>query len=120
MPAPASRRVWPIVLTSVLFDLALATALGAAIGRGELPVGRGGTAFLFGSVMIFFLGSFAAAMRSSTWPTVETSWGGLGGGLGGWRISPAVLYLVAALVFGGMLTALSLPDDAGPAPAAQP
>jgi hypothetical protein len=38
---------------------------------------------------------------------VESHWGGLGGGLGGWRVSPQVIYLVAALVFAGMLTALA-------------
>jgi hypothetical protein len=38
---------------------------------------------------------------------VESHWGGLGGGLGGWRVSPQVIYLVVALAFAGMLTALA-------------
>jgi hypothetical protein len=33
---------------------------------------------------------------------VETHWGGLGGGLGGWRISRPAIYFVCMLVFGGL------------------
>ena len=40
-------------------------------------------------------------------PRVETHWGGLGGGLGGWRISASLAYLVAAIAFGAMFTAFS-------------
>lgn len=37
---------------------------------------------------------------------IETQWSGFGGGLGGWRMSPAMGFLVAALAFGtlGFLT----------------
>ncbi|HKV12884.1 MAG TPA: hypothetical protein VJ725_32375 [Thermoanaerobaculia bacterium] len=34
---------------------------------------------------------------------IETSWGGFGGGLGGWKISPSLVYLLASLVFGSLL-----------------
>ena len=35
---------------------------------------------------------------------VESHWGGFGGGLGGWRFSRSLSYLLAALAFGGLLT----------------
>jgi len=36
---------------------------------------------------------------------VETHWGGLGGGLGGWHLSPALGYLILTAVIGGLLVA---------------
>lgn len=35
-------------------------------------------------------------------PAIETHWGGFGGGLGGLRVSPSLLFLVVALVVGAM------------------
>jgi hypothetical protein len=40
-------------------------------------------------------------------PRIESHWGGLGGGLGGWRMSASLGYLIAALAFGGMFTAFA-------------
>jgi hypothetical protein len=39
---------------------------------------------------------------------IETNWGGFGGGLGGWRISPAVIYAIGMLVGLGILAAIAL------------
>lgn len=41
-------------------------------------------------------------------PAVESHWGGFGGGLGGWRISSSLAYLLAALFLGGLFGALTL------------
>ena len=38
------------------------------------------------------------------WPEIETHWGGLGGGLGGVRVSPALLCVIAAVAFAAMLS----------------
>jgi hypothetical protein len=44
---------------------------------------------------------------------VETHWGGFGGEGGGWRVSPAIIYFLLVIFFGGLLaTVLS---DGGPA-----
>lgn len=48
--------------------------------------------------------------------SVESHWGGLGGGLGGWRISPALIYMLGAIAFGVMLSAVVIrmfPTTAG-------
>lgn len=39
---------------------------------------------------------------------IESHWGGLGGGLGGWRISSALCFLIGSLVFAGALSALAI------------
>lgn len=42
---------------------------------------------------------------------VETHWGGLGGGLSGWRVSAPVLYFVLTIVFASLLLATMLLYD---------
>jgi hypothetical protein len=36
-------------------------------------------------------------------PEIASHWGGFGGGVGGWRISPTIVYLIGALFFGSLL-----------------
>ncbi|MCB9745795.1 MAG: hypothetical protein H6740_24685, partial [Alphaproteobacteria bacterium] len=79
-------------------------------------------------ITLWFLGRLGSSMRDGYWPTLETHWGGLGGGLGGWRASPSLIYLVGALWFGGLLAytaqgeggakAGATPSDAAAAPSA--
>ncbi len=61
------------------------------------------------SLLMIVLGLVMGFVREARQepPQIETHWGGLGGGLGGWRISASLAYLVAALAFGGMFTAFS-------------
>lgn len=68
-------------------------------------------------LVIFMLWGFARHAQKDP-PQIETHWGGLGGGLGGWRVSASLAYLVAALAFGGMFTAFSTRWLFPPAPAA--
>ena len=75
------------------------------------------TILAFGTV--FFLVLFVRMVERGVTPQVESNWGGLGGGLGGWRISPSLTYLVAAAVFGVLfayfVTQLEQdPDDTTP------
>jgi hypothetical protein len=39
---------------------------------------------------------------------VETHWGGFGGAGGGWRLTPALVYLITSLAFLGCATALAM------------
>lgn len=57
-------------------------------------------------IVVYLLMGFSRRARQDP-PHIETHWGGLGGGLGGWRVSASLAYLVAALAFGGMFTAFS-------------
>lgn len=49
---------------------------------------------------IVFLWLFVRMIDRGITPQFESHWGGLGGGMSGWRISPSLTYLLAALVFG--------------------
>lgn len=75
-PGPSSLRT-----AALLFGLLLAVLLGAALA--------------------FFFLAFTETARGGP-PSVESSWGGLGGGLGGWRLSPALVYFLTALFLAGL------------------
>jgi hypothetical protein len=51
-----------------------------------------------GTVVFLFL--FIRMIERGVPPQVESQWGGIGGGMGGWRMSASLTYLVTALVFG--------------------
>jgi hypothetical protein len=65
------------------------------------------------AVMIGFLGllsgGFSCLFLDATYrqgpPSYENNWGGLGGGLGGWRMSESLAYMVASLAFGALMVA---------------
>src|SRR4051812_41817818 len=48
---------------------------------------------VLGVATLLFLGVFFASVRKDPRFAVETSWGGFGGGLGGWTLSPSLVYL---------------------------
>lgn len=54
--------------------------------------------------VMFAVACIASIWSSREWPEIESHWGGLGGGLGGVRISPSLLFLVAAIAFAGLLS----------------
>lgn len=71
------------------------------------------------AVAIWFGFLLVSELRRGGPVAIESSWGGFGGGLGGWRLSPGFVYLLGVLVFGAMssMTLLSLAtreSDAGP------
>lgn len=41
-------------------------------------------------------------------PQIESHWGGFGGGLGGWRLSPSAAFLLAALVLSGLVAVVTV------------
>jgi hypothetical protein len=51
--------------------------------------------------------ALAREIREGNPPGVESHWGGFGGGMGGWRLSPALSYLFATLVLAGLLGVLA-------------
>lgn len=72
--------------------------------RAALVVGFLLAALLGGALGLLFL-ALAETARGGP-PSLETSWGGFGGGLGGWSLSPALTYLLAALFLGGLFGVL--------------
>lgn len=62
---------------------------------------------MFGALTVLFGAGFFIAVLLGDAPVVESHWGGLGGTLGGWRVSRSLVYLLGALAF-GVITALSV------------
>jgi outer membrane biosynthesis protein TonB len=63
---------------------------------------------LFGGLFSYALGRFASSMgpnekERGLW--LESRWSGLGGGLGGWRASNALVYLLLLAILGGLMLA---------------
>ena len=62
---------------------------------------------IFLSYSLFALEKFQEAMsdtnKGGLW--LESHWGGLGGGLGGWRVSNALVYLILVAFLGGLAIA---------------
>ena len=56
------------------------------------------------SIAVVFLRLFILSASEDT-PRIETHWGGLGSGLGGWTISASFVYLAVALIAMVLLTA---------------
>ena len=74
-----------------------------------MNAGTGLIASLIGSGVMTII--FVALFVFMTWmdprPQIEGHWGGLGGGLGGWRIAPSILFLIAALGMGSITASLA-------------
>lgn len=88
----------------LVLALALVAGLAAAVRWGGLGLSVAVLLGFFGFLTAFFAGRFARAVDSDPdRPGFESHWGGLGGGLGGWRVSTSLVYLMAAIAFGGLL-----------------
>ena len=53
-------------------------------------------------VTLVFVTLLVAEVSRGGSVAIESSWGGFGGGLGGWRLSPGFVYLLVVIVFGSM------------------
>lgn len=92
------------VLAAWLFFLvfvAFLAAVGWAVWKGELgfPSGIGVVALGGLAIASFFL--CVGAMESGEGFGLESHWGGLGGGVGGWRLTRPTVFLLAALFLAG-------------------
>jgi len=72
-----------------------------------------------GLLFLFSLGLFFLTVRLEGAPLIESHWGGLGGSMTGWRVSPSLLYLFIALFLALALT-LALGRTTGPGSSAPP
>jgi hypothetical protein len=84
-PAVASSAP-PALLTVITID-GVKLWHGVAIG-------------LLGLGTLTFLLLFIRAMERGDSPAFESHWGGIGGGIGGWRMSTSLTYVMGAAVFG--------------------
>lgn len=64
--------------------------------------------FVLGVGALYFTFLFVQHVRYGHRVGIESHWGGLGGGLGGWRISSALCFLIGSLVFAASFSALAI------------
>jgi hypothetical protein len=83
--------------------VALMTARLHGIARADEKVLALGMAILFGSITLACLARLAKSAERGETFGVESHWGGLGGGVGGWRISAPLGYFVCAVTFGALM-----------------
>jgi hypothetical protein len=113
-PAPDGKSV-PRVERSLILTwlcLGMAVAMLALIGTGianrSLDVADGATLMIVVFAFAISLWLFLKSIESEGRITIESNWGGLGGGLGGWRLSRSLVFLGAtAATFAVLLTALN-------------
>jgi hypothetical protein len=56
-------------------------------------------------IVLFLLAGFWRTVRYDP-PRLDSHWGGFGGGLGGWHMSASLAFLLGAIAFGLMFTAV--------------
>lgn len=103
------RSLWAALLLVVFLS-----GLVFALMRGEVTGLRASGLALAGGVTLWFLHLFVSSLEDGQWPAFESHWGGLGGGLGGWRVSPSLLYLLGALGFASAVVALGAERNEAP------
>lgn len=95
----------PVVATSVLpaaSILLLATLIALGLGT------------------IYFLYLFVRRLEEGGAPQIEAHWGGIGGGLGGWRMSPALGHVLVATLLAVLFTVFLFRFDSQVRSAAAP
>jgi len=102
--------------------LALQGLLIADVVRRGTGCGKAAVVSLLASLTLWFLFSFADCIRREGSLHIESHWGGLGGGVGGFRISRSLIYLAGTLCFSVLLVLAFLnttPDTQAPSAGAK-
>lgn len=82
--------------------------LGFAVYRHETSSLLAALLVFMGGLTAWFLALFLQAVDKDGPPHFETNWGGIGGGLGGWRFSASLIYLICFFVAGAVVLVVSL------------
>lgn len=100
-PASMQRNAMALIL------LAAALLLAGIVFQELKPV-PAALLLLCGGAALLIAVTAAEQMKDGRTVEVTSHWGGLGGSLGGWRISPLVMTIVLALIFLGAAVAAGL------------
>jgi hypothetical protein len=73
--------------------------LGLAAYKHQVSALEAALLAILGGLALWFSWIFVRSMAKDGPPQVESNWGGLGGGLGGWRFSESLVYVLCALTF---------------------
>jgi hypothetical protein len=68
---------------------------------------------ILGAGTVLFLILFVRMVERGVTPQLESHWGGIGGGMSGWRLSASLTYLLAAAVFGVLFAIFVVQLDVG-------
>ena len=68
------------------------------------------------AVAVFFLILLTVELRNGGPVSIDSAWGGFGGSLGGWRLSPGLVYLLIVIIFGAMSAMTLSPRVSTPPP----
>ena len=96
--APAEYRAPAVALE--LLTAAMLASLGTAFYLRELSALKAALLAILGGLSLWFAWMFVSSVENEGPPQIDTNWGGLGGGLGGWRCSASLVYGLCALTFG--------------------
>jgi hypothetical protein len=72
------------------------------VSRADEKMVALGLGVLFASIGLIFLTRLTRSLEEGESLGVESHWGGLGGGVGGWRVSRPVGYLFCVMTFGAL------------------
>lgn len=88
----------------------LAALLAAAVYFGRMSAPGAIAAAVFGGAALFFAERLVRSLDRGERASFESAWGGLGGGLGGWRLTTPLVYLVATALFGTLLMVVAVQE----------
>jgi hypothetical protein len=77
--------------------------------KGALTIPAAALLALFVSLTILFAVETVRSLEHGDGFAVDSHWGGLGGGLGGWQVSRPFMFLIAALACAGLTFAVASP-----------
>jgi hypothetical protein len=100
--------------TSFFLIYLLALILLTGIVLGEVGVAAASVALLAGGAAAVIATRASDLLMRGDRVELESHWGGLGGGLGGWRLSPAAGLVLLALVFLGTAVGALIGGRASP------
>ncbi len=96
-PGMAVRRSATGWLTALAIAVAGALLLAGVLTKGAKPV-PAALIVLLGAAALFTIIAAAESLIAGSEVEVSSHWGGLGGSLGGWRISQTAILLLLALI----------------------
>jgi hypothetical protein len=77
---------------------------------GALDILMAALLALFVSLTIAFVFEAVRSLEQGDGFAIDSHWGGLGGGLGGWQVSRPLMFLISALVCAGLTFAVASPE----------
>jgi hypothetical protein len=103
---------WLLLIVTVTTALIVRRSSGpirlpVQVSAPTLPSPQSLLLFFFGIVLVMLLWVFGRSLRSGDGVAIESHWGGLGGGIAGWRVSAPLIYLLGIVFLLGVSATLA-------------